>query len=128
MTNLHLLICIIKDTRPITSRRIRYIRIIGGGQFYCCHLEQDTLEASISSFLRAPAQRVNRSVRPNRLLWIPRYQDLAYLEPEPIYTQNQCFGSGSKSARICIKKCLLAPDPHGQMRIRIQEVIKPRKY
>ena len=37
----------------------------------------------------------------------------------------QCFGSGS--ARIRIKKCLLDPDPHGQMRIRIQEVKKPRK-
>ena len=37
----------------------------------------------------------------------------------------QCFGSGS--ARIRIKKCLLDPDPdpHGQMRIRIQEVKKP---
>ena len=29
--------------------------------------------------------------------------------------------------RICIKICLLDPDPHGQMRIRIQEVKKPRK-
>ena len=41
---------------------------------------------------------------------------------------NQCFGSGS--ARIRIKICLLDPDPdpHGQMRIRIPEVNKPRKY
>ena len=29
--------------------------------------------------------------------------------------------------RIRIKKCHLDPDPHGQMRIRIQEVKKPRK-
>ena len=35
------------------------------------------------------------------------------------------FGSGS--ARIRIKKCLLDPDPYEQMRIRIQELKKPRK-
>ena len=43
------------------------------------------------------------------------------------YDLIQCFGSGS--ARIRIQKCLLDPDPHGQMQIRIQiqEVKKPRK-
>ena len=44
----------------------------------------------------------------------------------PYVTENKCFGSGS--ARIRIKICLLDPDPHGQMLIRIQEVKKPRKY
>ena len=37
----------------------------------------------------------------------------------------QCFGSGS--ARIRIKKCRLDPDPHGQMRIQVQEIKKPSK-
>ena len=41
-------------------------------------------------------------------------------------TKNQCFGSGS--AWIRIKICLLDQDPHGQMRIRIQEVKKPRNH
>ena len=41
--------------------------------------------------------------------------------------RNQCFGFGSGSAWFCIKICLLDPDPHGQMWIRIQEVKKPRK-
>ena len=36
-------------------------------------------------------------------------------------------GSGYDSARIRIKKCHLDPDPHGQIRIRIQEVRKLRK-
>ena len=38
---------------------------------------------------------------------------------------NQCFRS--ESAWIRIKICLLDPDSHGQMRIQIQEVKKPRK-
>ena len=32
------------------------------------------------------------------------------------FSQRQCFGSGSGSARIRIKKCLLDPDPHLSMR------------
>ena len=44
-----------------------------------------------------------------------------------IYNYDQCFGSWSGSAWIHIKKCLQDPDPHGQMRIRIQEAKKPTK-
>ena len=42
-----------------------------------------------------------------------------------INVEEQCFGYGS--AQIRIKKCLLDPDLHGQMQIRIQEVKKPKK-
>ena len=49
------------------------------------------------------------------------------MDPEPFFKSyfdvlKQCFGSGS--AQIRIKKSLLDPNPHGQMRIRVQEVKK----
>ena len=36
--------------------------------------------------------------------------------------------TGRTVFRIRMKICLLDPDPQGQMRIRIHEVKKPRKY
>ena len=85
-----------------------------------------SLRLSSLDYLGLVASRLRRDAVQSKLKQDTIDTIISSVKVDIVLRLTQCFGSGS--AWIRIKICLLDPDPHGQMRIRIQEVKKPRKY